>query len=243
MAWYRVSMALIAICLPVSAQAAIEFDNVSAEKYPESTSVVQRLYDDAMQASSTLAGAPNATARSTQTKRLKIAPNAIDRNAKAFMDFTADIGGARKAFATEKNGMPRHTLETLSQRMKAPKTPILLDKSAPEIVINSAAPKIIIDPPQMEKPVIADQMPNVQINAPAMDLTNNAKAAPKEMTSLPMIGMEPPAQDPIIVGTALNPNAMMIEEPKQEPTRDLGFMFRKIDQNETLTTPLVGQPN
>lgn len=230
MAWYRASLALIALCLPVTAHASADYLAPSADNYPESTSVVQRAFDATMKAASTTAGAPNGTTRGMDAPRLKIAPNAIDRAATKTLDYVDDIGGVRQAYITEQNGLPRRPLLTLPEKLRA--------KNMKPIVIKAAEKKALIAKPMTTTSPISI-MPEKNYS-----FSNSAEL---EMDT-PVISAAPTAsiteqKNPIIISTKkMAPSQEMVDQPHVTPSkRRPGFLYREIDQSKTLTTPELGQ--
>lgn len=118
MALTRISLALLAVCLPVSAQAAITYKEPPKSSYPETTSVVQRVWNSAMDASSSMAGVPNGHRRGTEKERLKNQPMALERAATATLDASNSLGGARQAFNTE-GDLPRRSLKTMNEKLSS----------------------------------------------------------------------------------------------------------------------------
>ena len=162
MACKRALLTLLAICLPVSAYALPTYKEPPASNYPESTSAVQRTFDQAMQDSSTLAGVPNATSRGYDNRpKLKAVPNALDRMGKDFTNFADDVGGARQSMDTKKGDFPRRTLKTYSVD---PGPDMIIPQTA--ISVNDPVYEDVIIPPTNSRSVTRPTSRPVSTTAP-----------------------------------------------------------------------------
>jgi len=228
MAWYNYSLALLIISIPLSANA--RYLDQPKENYKESTSVVQRLYDSTMKASSTMAGAPNATTRGTDAPRLKIAPNAIDRTSKEILDFSDDIGGARQAFKTEKNGLPRRPLKLISEKQSKKIEPVIITEKKPAKLV-----------PVKKEIKLKSKMIHTLNKGKSPIPTHNNFNAQKTNHTL--------NKDKNVIPTHSNFNAQRAKstyskkanQPVIHENNSNDFLYRKIDQSKTLTTPSIGQ--
>lgn len=227
MAWSRASLLLLALTIPTTAQALPTYKEPAPEAYKESTSVIQRAWDDVMQTVSTIAGAPNATTRDDKdAPRLKIKPTAADRAAKDTLDFAADVGGARGAYKSEEPGFPRRPLITLSERNTA-------SNPAPIVINNTTAQPISI---QATVPIQAPTSAPINITAaqPAPTLE------PINITTEPSAPVINTNNGPLIMGSAMEEPVTQDVQKAVENEEVNSFFYNQIDQSKTLTTPMIG---
>jgi len=152
---------------------------------------VERRYDSLMRDIGIGAGAANATTRDIDRPRQRIVLNKADRAGRATVDWAGEVGGAPPAFTDGKDGMPRHTLATLSERTGAlrraapyPGQPLsALGGGAP----HSAAPVGAVAPPVIyglgEEPA---SFAPAQIAAPAVPV----RTQPAPASSAPSLYKE-----------------------------------------------------
>ncbi len=218
--------------LPLSALVAIGFVAVGASAHaeiksyrtdekpaPVSTSVVQRAYDATMRGATTMAGAPNAIDRGNDdAERLRVAPNAIDRAAKGVLNATADVGGANKAFATETEKYPRHVMESNYFRNR----PLKLGKQGKTLPLAPVPGGTVSStmPISGQPPVIYDA---------------SAPAAPAPYASSMSAAVSPPTPGPAV--SVMAQPATAAQSSPILPVSGDTFVYRKIDQSKTLTTP------
>ena len=229
-AWSRLPLILVALCLPATAYALPTYKEPPVSAYPESTSTVQRIYDEIKQRASTVAGAPNAPSRGTDAPRLRVAPNAIDSTTQKVLSELDDVGGARQAYKTEQKGLPRRTYKTVNE--------ILAEKRT------SSAPQII-DDAQKEIPAAPQIIDGAQKEISGAPQIIEGKALqPIQLKTPPQIPTLPTilrTARPLIKGSAIPSAPAQIPVIRSAPqTHRSGFMFRSIDQGETLTTPMLG---
>ena len=196
-----------------------------------------------MQTVSTIAGAPNATTRGDKNApRLKIKPTAADRAAKDILDFTADVGGARGAYKSEKPGFPRHPIVTLSEHNRAKNPAPIVINNTKQAPINITAPAPVFAPVNTPPTKLAPALKSISITtakpAPTMEVIPTLE--PINITtesSAPVINTD---NGPLTMGSAIEEPITQIVQESVENEDVNSFFYNPIDQSETLTTPIIG---
>ena len=212
------------------------YKDMPTQTPPYNPNMAERAYDETMRRVTIGAGAPNEYERELEPKsRLRIVPNMADRVTTKALAFAGDAGGQSQVAATAIGGMPRRTA--------------VLAREADRAAARSyrGQPLSSVAAYNQEIPVPATMQPSApsSLQQPT-PLTGSA--GPMVMASpAPAVDVAPmSASKPVIYGPGETPsysNEVKAPSVPLPQASDAPFVYKKLDQGSTLTTPHLGSPS
>ncbi|MDD3182502.1 MAG: autotransporter outer membrane beta-barrel domain-containing protein [Alphaproteobacteria bacterium] len=195
---------------------------------------IERAYDATMGLITTGAGAPNENHRDLDEPRVRLVPNMADRAAAKALNIAGDLGGQGQVWATATNGMPRRVAVTLSESNRDAAAHY---RGQPLSNLTTNDQIVILPVTTRAQPIYASHEPIPLIIEPPrtvgspMGESLNGPPLGESLNNVP---------PPVIYG----PDDVVPtqEAVPQAPARPAPFVYRKLDQSKSLTTPQLGTP-